>query len=94
MIRFLLPVALLLPGAALAQGQDVVVTGRGLDAAPGEAAFSVARIDRDRVHDSSVPRSSSLITKAAVATPHSQGPTHVNQLTTRNTSSRESAPSE
>ncbi|HTU11640.1 MAG TPA: TonB-dependent receptor [Allosphingosinicella sp.] len=41
--------ALLIPGAAFAQAQDVVVTGRGLDAAPGEAAYDISIIGRDRL---------------------------------------------
>ncbi len=55
MVRVSLTLALLaLPGAALAQGQEVVVTGRGLDAAPGDAAYDISLIDRDRLEHSAV----------------------------------------
>ena len=38
MLRTLSACALLLPSAALAQGQEIVVTGRGLPRAAGESA--------------------------------------------------------
>ncbi|MDV3458779.1 TonB-dependent receptor [Sphingomonas sp. HF-S4] len=43
--------ALLLPVPALAQADpdEIVVTGRGLDAPPGEAAYAVVTIDRERL---------------------------------------------
>ena len=57
MIRALVPVALaLLPGAAIAQEQEIVVTGRGLDAAPGDAAYDISLIDRDRLAQSASNR--------------------------------------
>jgi vitamin B12 transporter len=40
---------LLVPSTAFAQGQEVVVTGRGLDAAPGDAAYDLLIIGRDRL---------------------------------------------
>ncbi len=50
MVRAILTVAaLLLPVAARAQEQQVLVTGRGLDAAPGDAAYDISIIDRDRL---------------------------------------------
>ncbi len=48
--------ALLLPGAAYAQGQEVVVTGRGLDPAPGDAAYDISLIDRARLAHSASNR--------------------------------------
>jgi len=48
----LIPIVLSIPGTALAQDQEVVVTGRGLDAAPGDTAFDIARINRDRLANS------------------------------------------
>jgi outer membrane receptor protein involved in Fe transport len=57
MVRAVLPIALLiLPGMALAQGQEVVVTGRGLDAAPGDAAYDISTIGRDRLEHSASNR--------------------------------------
>ena len=44
--------ALLLPGIACAQEQEVVVTGRGLGAAPGDAAYDISEIGRDRLDHS------------------------------------------
>lgn len=50
MRRRLLPLALLaLPAQAHAQEQEVVVTGRGLDAAAGDAAYDISLIGRDRL---------------------------------------------
>jgi outer membrane receptor protein involved in Fe transport len=48
--------ALLVPGVASAQGQEVVVTGRGLDAAPGDAAYDISEIGRDRLAHSASSR--------------------------------------
>ena len=57
MVRAAFPIAvLLLPCAALAQGQEVVVTGRGLDAAPGDAAYDISTIGRDRLAHSASNR--------------------------------------
>ncbi len=50
MVRASLTLALLtLPAAAYAQGEEVVVTGRGLEAAPGDAAYDISLIGRDRL---------------------------------------------
>ncbi|HYD12378.1 MAG TPA: TonB-dependent receptor [Allosphingosinicella sp.] len=57
MARFFLPATLLLlPGAASAQGQEVVVTGHGLGAAPGDAAYDISEIGRDRLEHSASNR--------------------------------------
>jgi outer membrane receptor protein involved in Fe transport len=57
MVRASLTLALFaLPGAAYAQGQEVVVTGRGLDAAPGDAAYDISLIGRDRLANSASNR--------------------------------------
>lgn len=49
--RATLAAALLVPAAAYAQDRDdaIVVTGRGLDAPPGEAAYDVVTIERARL---------------------------------------------
>src|ERR1043165_7474975 len=52
---------LLLPGAAIAQGQEVGVTGRGLDAAPGDAAFDVSTIGREGLEHSASNRLEDLL---------------------------------
>ena len=41
----------LLASAAPAHGQDVpiVITGRGLESAPGDAVYDIVAIDRDRL---------------------------------------------
>ena len=44
--------ALLLPRTAHAQDQEVVVSGRGLDAAPGDAAYDISEISRERLTNS------------------------------------------
>jgi outer membrane receptor protein involved in Fe transport len=57
MVRAALPFLLLLPpGAAYAQEQAVVVTGRGLDVAPGDAAYDISTIGRDRLGHSASNR--------------------------------------
>jgi outer membrane receptor protein involved in Fe transport len=57
MCRRVLPFALLaLPAQAHAQEQEVVVTGRGLEAAPGDAAYDISLIDRDRLAHSASNR--------------------------------------
>ncbi|QDX27216.1 TonB-dependent receptor [Sphingomonas suaedae] len=48
----LLLLALPLPTAA----QEIIVTGRGLDAPPGDAAYAVAEIDRERIEESASGR--------------------------------------
>jgi vitamin B12 transporter len=54
---------LLLPLPALAQ--EIVVTGRGLDAPPGEAAYAVAEIDRERLSVSASGRLEDVLRDAA-----------------------------
>jgi outer membrane receptor protein involved in Fe transport len=57
MVRALVPIiVLLVPAAARAQEQEVVVTGRGLDAAPGDAAYDIATIDAERLRHSASNR--------------------------------------
>lgn len=57
MRRCILSFALLaLPGVAIAQDQQVVVTGRGLGAAPGDAAYDIAIIGRERLEASASNR--------------------------------------
>src|SRR5205085_2861267 len=57
MRRCALPLALLaLTAQAHAQEQEVVVTGRGLDAAPGDAAYDISTIGRDRLAHSASNR--------------------------------------
>lgn len=56
---------LLLPLPAIAQ--EIVVTGRGLDAPPGEAAYAVAQIDRDRLTESASGRFEDVLRDAAGA---------------------------
>src|SRR5207253_11451759 len=53
--------ALLLPGVAHAQEQEVVVTGRGLGAAPGDAAYDISEIGRDRLEHSASNRLEDLL---------------------------------
>ncbi|HEY0116367.1 MAG TPA: TonB-dependent receptor [Allosphingosinicella sp.] len=45
----LLPVLFASPAAAWAQPQDIVVTGRGLEEAPGEAIYDIVTIPRERL---------------------------------------------
>jgi vitamin B12 transporter len=47
---------LLVPALAHAQGGDIIVTGRGLDSAPGDAAYDIVTIDRDRLTGSASGR--------------------------------------
>lgn len=56
---------LLLPLPAIAQ--EIVVTGRGLDAPPGEAAYAVAQIDRERLTQSASGRFEDVLRDAAGA---------------------------
>lgn len=56
---------LILPLPAFAQ--DIVVTGRGLDAPPGEAAYAVAEIDRERLTESASGRLEDVLRDAAGA---------------------------
>lgn len=57
----LLLLALPFPVAA----QEIVVTGRGLDAPPGDAAYAVAQIDRERIEDSASGRIEDVLRDAA-----------------------------
>lgn len=52
-----------LPAAA----QEIVVTGQGLDAPPGEAAYAVAEIDRERLAQSASGRFEDVLRDAAGA---------------------------
>ena len=56
---------LILPLPAIAQ--EIVVTGRGLDAPPGEAAYAVAEIDRERLTESASGRFEDVLRDAAGA---------------------------
>lgn len=57
MRRRVLPLALLaFTTPALAQEQEVVVTGSGLDTAPGDAAYDISLIGRDRLQHSASNR--------------------------------------
>ena len=56
---------LILPLPAIAQ--EIVVTGRGLDAPPGEAAYAVAQIDRERLSESASGRLEDVLRDAAGA---------------------------
>lgn len=56
---------LILPLPAIAQ--EIVVTGRGLDAPPGEAAYAVAEIDRERLAESASGRFEDVLRDAAGA---------------------------
>ena len=61
----ILAAALLLPSTAAAQ--EIVVTGRGLDAPPGEAAYAVTEIDRDRLTGTASGRFEDALRDAAGA---------------------------
>ena len=56
---------LLLPLPAIAQ--EIVVTGHGLDAPPGEAAYAVAEVDRERLTESASGRFEDVLRDAAGA---------------------------
>ena len=56
---------LFLPLPAIAQ--EIVVTGRGLDAPPGEAAYAVAEVDRERLTESASGRFEDVLRDAAGA---------------------------
>lgn len=56
---------LILPLPAIAQ--EIVVTGRGLDAPPGEAAYAVTEIDRERLNESASGRLEDVLRDAAGA---------------------------
>lgn len=48
-----------------AMAQEIVVTGRGLEAPPGEAAYAVTQIDRDRLTDTASGRFEDVLRDAA-----------------------------
>jgi outer membrane receptor protein involved in Fe transport len=86
MLRVLCRFGLLLPGAALAQEQDIVVTGRGLPRASGDAVYSTVVIGRDRLTGSASGRLDEILREvpgfqlfrrsdARSANPTSQGAT-------------------
>ncbi|MBS0285576.1 MAG: TonB-dependent receptor [Proteobacteria bacterium] len=68
-----LAIALLCSVAPLAEAQtvdtnaqpDIVVTGRGLDDRPGDRAFDVVAIDRDRITDNASTRLESILADVA-----------------------------
>lgn len=60
----LLPLACLL-AATPAAGQDIVITGRGLDARPGDKAFDVVEIDADRIAANASARLESVLSDVA-----------------------------
>ncbi len=57
---------LTLPFPALSQ-EEVVITGRGLDAPPGESAYAVTEIDRERLTDTASGRFEDVLRDAAGA---------------------------
>jgi hypothetical protein len=86
MLRVLAAFGLLLPGAAVAQEQDIVVTGRGLPRASGDAVYSTVVIGRDRLTGSASGRLDEILREvpgfqlfrrsdARSANPTSQGAT-------------------
>jgi outer membrane receptor protein involved in Fe transport len=87
MVRAAFPLlVLLLPAAAGAQDQEVVVTGRGLEAAPGDAAYDISLIGRERLEHSASNRLEDVLrdipgfqqfrrSDARTANPTSQGAT-------------------
>ncbi len=66
-MRYLPLVALILTSPAVAQttGPDIVVTGRGLPASPGERAFDIVTIDRDRLQANASQRLESVLADVA-----------------------------
>ena len=61
-----LTAAMLCAGAAMpALSQDIVVTGRGLEARPGDAAFDVVAIDRERIEANASGRLESVLADVA-----------------------------
>ncbi|WP_380786791.1 TonB-dependent receptor [Sphingomonas sp. R86521] len=72
MSRYLLLPALLFPWSGIAAGQttadaapEIVVTGRGLDAAPGDRAYDIVTIDRDRIQANASSRLESILSDVA-----------------------------
>ena len=64
-MRFAYLALLLASPAAAQQGQDVVVTGRGLDDAPGDRVFDIVTIDRARIEANAANRLESVLADAA-----------------------------
>jgi outer membrane receptor protein involved in Fe transport len=86
MRRSLILLLLAASAPAFAQEQEVVVTGRGLDAAPGDAAYDISLIGRDRLEHSASGRLEDILrdipgfqqfrrSDARTANPTSQGAT-------------------
>lgn len=72
MSRYLLLPALLFPWSGIAAGQtsadatpEIVVTGRGLDAAPADRAYDIVTIDRDRIQANASSRLESILSDVA-----------------------------
>lgn len=74
MSRCLLLSALLFPWSGIAAARtaptgevmpDIVVTGRGLDAAPGDRAYDIVTIDRDRIQANASSRLESILSDVA-----------------------------
>lgn len=72
MSRYLLVPALLFPWSGIAAGQttadappEIVVTGRGLDAAPGDRVYDIVTIDRDRIQANASSRLESILSDVA-----------------------------
>lgn len=61
----LAPLALLAPALAHGQEAPIVVTGRGLDERPGDAALAVVTIDRARISENAAARLESVLADAA-----------------------------
>ncbi|GAA0670923.1 outer membrane receptor protein involved in Fe transport [Sphingomonas insulae] len=53
------------PASAQSTGPDIVVTGRGLPASPGERAFDIVTIDRDRLQAKASQRLESVLADVA-----------------------------
>ncbi len=72
MSRYLLVPALLFPWSGIAAGQttpdaspEIVVTGRGLDAALGDRVYDIVTIDRDRIQANASSRLESILSDVA-----------------------------
>ncbi len=85
-MRFAIIALAALPFPALAQEQPIIVTGRGLDAARGDAVYDIVTLDRDRLTQSASGRLDELLkdvpgfqlfrrSDARSANPTSQGAT-------------------
>ncbi|PVX29869.1 TonB-dependent receptor [Sphingomonas pokkalii] len=58
-------IALCVASPALAQESEIIVTGRGLEAPPGDAAYAVATIDRARLADTASNRIEDVLADVA-----------------------------